>query len=80
MADATKPGIGGPEWSRLTLAQRIALCHEYAREASQRAHAATPEMRPKYKAVATQWSTLALELEQAARETLAPPNSGANIR
>jgi hypothetical protein len=72
MADATKPGIGGPVWGRLTLAQLIALCDEYAREASQRAHAATPEVRPKYKANATQWSTLALNSSRSRWRAASP--------
>lgn len=73
MADVAKPGIGGPEWGRLTVAERIQLCHEYAREALLLAHAATPEMRPKYKAIAAQWHTLAAEIEQAGGEALGGP-------
>jgi len=68
MADVTKPGIGGPEWGRLTAAERIALCHAYAREALQLAQAATPEMRPKYEAIAAQWTNLAAEIEKSGGE------------
>jgi hypothetical protein len=54
--------------ARLTVAERIALCHEYAREAAQLADAATPEMRLNYKAIAAQWNTFAAEMEEAGRE------------
>jgi hypothetical protein len=68
VADVMKAGFSGAEWARLDLSERIALCHIYAREAAQLADAATPEMRPKYKAVAAQWNTLAAEIEEAGHE------------
>ena len=61
-------GLSGAEWARLDLFERIALCDVYAREAAQLAQAASPEMRPKYEAIAAEWKKLAAEMEKAARE------------
>jgi hypothetical protein len=48
------------------VAERIARCHAYAREAMQLAGAAHPETQAVYKKIASQWHTLAAEMEQAA--------------
>ena len=68
VGDVTKPGLSGPEWSALNVSERVALCHEYAREAAQLAQAASPEMRPKYVAIAAEWYWLAAQIELAAAE------------
>ena len=65
MQDVTKPGLTGPEWDAMTVAERVARCHAYAREAMQLAGAAHPDVQPIYKKIASQWNTLAAEMEQA---------------
>jgi hypothetical protein len=60
-----KRGLSWAEWARLNLLERIALCDVYAREAAQLAQAASPEMRPKYEAIAAEWKKLAAEIESS---------------
>ena len=65
MQDVTKPEITGPEWARITVAERITRCHAFAREAYVLAEAAHPDMKTKYRAIAAQWNMLAAEMENA---------------
>jgi len=67
--DVTRPGFSGPEWTRLTVAERVAKCHGFAREAAVLAQAASPETRQQYRDLAAKWNTLAAEMEEAGRET-----------
>ena len=50
----------------MTAAERVALCHVFAREAAQLAQASAPERRKLYRDVAAKWNTLAAEMEQSA--------------
>jgi hypothetical protein len=65
--DVTQPGFSGQEWAGLTVAERVARCHIYAREAAQLAQAAHPDSKEHYRKIAAQWNTLAAEVEQAAQ-------------
>jgi hypothetical protein len=71
MADLTKPDFSGPDWTRLTVPERVAQCHAFAREALQLAQAAAPgtSTQQNYRDVAAQWNTLAAEMEEARRES-----------
>ena len=70
MDDVTRPGFSGPEWTRLTVAERVAKCHAFAREAALLAQAASSETRERYKDLAAEWNTLAAEMEKAGRDAL----------
>jgi hypothetical protein len=67
MQDVTKPDLTGAEWNGMTVAERIARCHAFAREAYVLTEAAHPDMKPKYRAIAAQWNMLAAEMETAQR-------------
>jgi hypothetical protein len=66
--DVTRPVFSGPDWTRLTVAERIEKCHAFAREAALLAQAASPETREQYRDLAAKWNTLAAEMEEAARD------------
>ena len=66
--DVTKPDLSGVEWARMTVAERVARCHSFAREAIQLAQAARPDMKQKYRDIAAQWNMLAAEMEKDDRE------------
>ena len=68
MDDVTRPVFSGPEWARLSVAERIAKCHAFAREAALLAQAASPETRERYRDLAAKWNTLAAEIEEAERD------------
>ena len=68
MADLMKPDITGAEWSKMTVEERVARCHAFAREAMQLAQATHPHMTQKFRDIAAQWNTLAAEMEKSARE------------
>ena len=67
MDDVTKPGFDGLEWARLTVAERVAKCHVFAREATLLAQAASSETRQEYRDLVAGWNMLATEMEEAER-------------
>ena len=62
----TPPELAKADWGTLTAAERVALCHVFAREAAQLAQASDPVRRKLYRDIAANWNTLAAEMEQAA--------------
>ena len=52
------------EWPLLTPSEHIARCRTFATEAQKLESAASPEMKPLYRALYTQWMTLADETER----------------
>jgi hypothetical protein len=52
------------QWTVLTPSERIARCRTSAIEAKKLECAARPEMKPLYRALYTQWMTLADETER----------------
>src|SRR5215208_1234355 len=76
VAGVMKRGLSRAEWARRDLFERIALCDVYAREAAQLAQAASPEMRPKYEAIAAEWKKLAAEIAKAGREDPVEKSTG----
>ena len=75
MNDVMRPDFGGLEWEGLTVAERVARCHDFAREAAMLAQAASPETREQYRDLAARWNTLAAEIEEAGREDRWTPPS-----
>ena len=67
MADLMNPDITGPEWAKLTVLERIARCHDFAREAMQMAQATHPHMTQKFRDLAAEWNLLAAEMENSGR-------------
>ena len=60
------------EWQQLPADERARRCRLLAFEAVKLAESAGPGLKEAYHALATQWATLADEIEQVSRETLNP--------
>jgi hypothetical protein len=69
MLDVMRPGFASAEWASMTLAERVARCHAFAREASQLAQAAPAGTRQQYRDIAAHWNSLAAEMEDSQRDT-----------
>lgn len=66
MQDVTKSDLNRDEWAKMSVAERVARCHEHAREAIQLANAARPDLKQTYRDIAAKWNVLAAEMENAA--------------
>jgi len=69
MLDVMNPDLTSAEWAQMTVAERVARCHAFAREASQLAQAAHADRRQQYRNIAAQWNSLAAEIEDSQRDT-----------
>jgi hypothetical protein len=57
-------GFSAGQWAQLTDAERIQYCHMASREAAAFAQSASPALRETYKTLASQWLSLAAEIER----------------
>jgi hypothetical protein len=73
MADKKPLDFSASDWTRLTVAERVARCHIFAWEAAQLAEAATPETRPQYRDLVEKWNMLAAEIEEAEQDARDSP-------
>ena len=64
-------GLLESQWEKLTLPERIHVCHRSAQEAEQLAHTAPPRMEAEYRRLAAEWRQLAAALEQFRAEASA---------
>ena len=55
--------VHSDRWSKLTDAERVALCRRAALEAQASAASANPDLHKLYKNIAAQWDELASEIE-----------------
>ena len=64
-------------WAKMNTAERVAVCHAFAREAAQLAQAAHPDKKHVYKELAAKWNTLAAEIENSAQQDRQQPRASA---
>ena len=69
MLDVMQPDFTSAEWAKMTLIERVARCHAFARDASQLAQAAPAATRQQYREIAAQWNSIAAEMEDSQRDT-----------
>lgn len=67
MQDVTKPDLTGAQWAAMTVAERLAKCQAFEKEALMLALAAHPETKRTCMEIAAQWHKLAADIEKAER-------------